>query len=246
MQGIGREFLEKTEYRHLSPSDQERGIPQPPLQVRLGEGEIVKLPDPQGAPDGGPSLREVIEARRSLREYSEAPLSLAELAYLLWSTQGVSRVIPDRATFRTVPSAGARHALETVVLANRVDGLEPGTHQYLALEHRLMSLELSLELTGRMADACLGQKMVQDSAATFVWIADRHRMTWRYGERGVRYLFLDAGHVCQNLYLAAESIGAGACAIGAFDDKRVNELLGLDGVERFVVYIASVGKRATE
>lgn len=244
MQGIGREFLEKTEYRHLSPSDQERGVAQPPLQIRLGEGEVVELTDPRDALDGGASLREAIEARRSLREYSEAPLSLAELSYLLWSTQGVSRVIPDRATFRTVPSAGARHALETVVLVNRVDGLEPGTYQYLALDHRLMSLDSSPEFADRMADACLGQKMVRDSAATFVWVADRNRMAWRYGERGVRYLFLDAGHVCQNLYLAAESIGAGACAIGAFDDGRVNDLLGLDGVERFVVYLASVGKRA--
>lgn len=244
MQGIGREFLEKTEYRHLSPSDQERGVAQPPLQIRLGEGEVVELPDPQGVPDGGASLREAIEARRSLREYSEAPLSLAELSSLLWSTQGVSRVIPDRATFRTVPSAGARHALETVVLVNRVDGLEPGTYQYLALDHRLMSLDSSPEFADRMADACLGQKMVRDSAATFVWVADRNRMAWRYGERGIRYLFLDAGHVCQNLYLTAESIGAGGCAIGAFDDGRVNDLLGLDGVERFVVYLASVGKRA--
>jgi SagB-type dehydrogenase family enzyme len=243
MQGIGREFLEKTEVRHLSPSDQERGVAQPPLQIRLGEGEVVELPAPQGAPDGGASLREAIEARRSLREYSDAPLSLAELSYLLWSTQGVSRVIADRATFRTVPSAGARHALETVVLANRVDGLEPGTYQYLALDHRLTSLDPSPELADRLADACLGQKMVRDSAATFAWVADRDRMAWRYGERGVRYLFLDAGHVCQNLYLTAESIGAGACAIGAFDDERVNDLLGLDGVERFVVYLASVGKR---
>ena len=246
MQGIGREFLEKTEYRYLSPSDQERGVVQPPLQVRLGEGEIVELPDSQGAPDSGASLREAIEARRSLREYSDVALSLAELSYLLWSTQGVSRTIPDRATFRTVPSAGARHALKTVGLVNRVDGLEPGTYQYMALEHRLMSLDLSPELADRMADACLGQKMVRDSAATFVWVADRNRMAWRYGERGVRYLFLDAGHVCQNLYLTAESIGAGACAIGAFDDGSVNELLGLDGVERFVVYLASVGKRANE
>ena len=244
MEGIGQEFLEKTRYRHLSPSDQERGVPQPPLQVRLGEGEIVDLPGSQRAPDGGARLRAVIEARRSLREYSEAPLSLVELSYLLWGTQGVSRAVPDRATFRTVPSAGARHALETVVVVNRVGGLRPGAYQYLALEHQLMRLDLSSELSDRMADACLGQKMVRDSAATFAWVADRHRMAWRYGERGVRYLFLDAGHVCQNLYLTAESIGAGACAIGAFDDERVNDLLGLDGVERFVVYLASVGRRA--
>lgn len=243
MRGIGREFLEKTEYRHLSPSDQERGVPQPPLEIRLGEGEVVELPDPRGAAEGEMSLRAAVEARRSLREYSGAPLALAELSYLLWSTQGVSRIVPDRATFRTVPSAGARHAFETVVLANHVEELEPGAYQYLALEHQLLGLDSSPGLADRMADACLGQKMVRDSAVTFAWVADRHRMAWRYGERGVRYLFLDAGHVCQNLYLAAESVEAGVCAIGAFDDGRVNDLLGLDGVERFVVYLASVGKR---
>jgi SagB-type dehydrogenase family enzyme len=243
MEGIGREFLEKTEYRHLAPSDQERGVAQPPLQVRLGDGEVVALPDPEAARDSGLRLREAFETRRSLREYGDDPLSLAELSYLLWSTQGVSRVIPGRATFRTVPSAGARHAFETVVLANRVESLEPGAYQYLALDHRLVRLDPSPDLAGRMAEACLGQEMVRRSAAAFVWVADRGRMSWRYGERGVRYLFLDAGHVCQNLYLAAESIGAGACAIGAFDDQRINELLGLDGTERFVVYLASVGKR---
>jgi SagB-type dehydrogenase family enzyme len=243
MQGIGREFLEKTEHRQLSASDQERGVPQPPLEVRLGEGEVVGLPDPRGAVHGGPSLREAIEARRSLREYSETPLSLVELSYLLWSTQGVSRVVPDRATFRTVPSAGARHAFETIVLAHRVDGLPPGAYQYVALEHRLARLDASPGLPERLADACLKQQFIAASAATFLWVADRHRMGWRYGERGVRYLFLDAGHVCQNLYLAAESIGAGACAVGAFEDGDVNRLFGLDGVERFVVYLASVGKR---
>ena len=244
MNRIGREFLEKTEYRNLAPSDQERGVSQPSLQIHLGRGEIVEFPDWKDTPTGREmSLRKAIEARRSLREYSEAPLSQVELAYLLWSTQGVSRVIPDRATFRTVPSAGARHALETVVLAHRVDGLEPAAYQYLALEHRLMRLDSSPELRERLADACLGQLFVAAGAATFVWVADRARMTWRYGERGIRYLFLDAGHVCQNLYLAAESMGAGACAIGAFDDGKVNELLGLDGIEQFAVYIASVGKR---
>lgn len=241
MQDIGREFLEKTQPRHLAPSDQERGAPQPPLEVRLGDGKIVGLPEPGAL--GSLGLRDAIEARRSLREYGEAPLSLAELAFLLWSTQGVTRVVPDRATFRTVPSAGARHALETVVLANRVDGLEPDAYQYLALEHRLMRLDRSPGLADRAADACLGQRMVHEAAVTFVWVAERARMAWRYGQRGVRYLFLDAGHVCQNLSLAAGAIGAGACAIGAFDDRRLNELLELDGVDRFVVYLASVGKR---
>jgi len=242
MEGIGREFLERTQYRHLPPSDQQRGIPQPPLDVRLGEGATIDLPD-AAAIDPPMTLREAIETRRSLREYADPPLAPGELAYLLWATQGVSRILPDRATFRTVPSAGARHPFETVLLANRVSDLAPGVYQYLALHHRLMRLDLPADAAERMAEACLGQTMVRQSAATFAWVADRRRMTWRYGERGIRYLFLDAGHVCQNLCLAAESIGAGACAIGAFDDEKLCRLLGLDGAERFVVYLASIGKR---
>ena len=246
MRQIGREFLEKTQYRYLEPSAQERGIPQPPVEARLGDGRLVELPDPATRSGGRPTLYDAIGARRSLREYSDVPLSLPELSILLWGTQGVSRAIPDRATFRTVPSAGARHAFETIVLAGRVDGLDPAAYQYLALEHRLVCLDDSPGLPERLADACLGQRFIAGAAATFLWVADRVRMTWRYGERGVRYLFLDAGHVCQNLYLLAESIGAGACAIGAFDDERVNGLFGLDGEDRFVVYLAAVGKRAVE
>ena len=242
MDGIGQEFLEKTRYRQLSPSEQERGLPQPPLQVALGSGRRIELPDPRTL-DVTLDLRTAIENRRSLREYSDAPLSLEELAILLHGVQGVKRTVPERATFRTVPSAGARHAFETVVWANRVDGLEPGMYQYLAIEHQLMSLDCPAEAIDRLVEACLGQRFIAESAATFAWIADRRRMAWRYGERGVRYLFLDAGHVCQNMYLIAEALGAGACAIGAFDDERLNELVGLDGIDRFVVYLASVGKR---
>ena len=244
MDGIGREFLEKTRYRYLSPSAQERGLPQPPLEARLGDGEIVELPGHDSTADG-PTLWSVIEDRRSLRKYAASPLSPEELTSLLWSTQGVSRVVPGRTTFRTVPSAGARHAFETVVVVHRVDGVDPGTYQYLAIDHRLMRLDTPPDFAARMVEACLGQRMVAESAVTFVWVAERTRMAWRYGERGTRYLFLDAGHVCQNLYLAAQAIGAGACAIAAFDDERLNELLGFDGVDRFAVYVATVGKRVS-
>ncbi len=241
MEGIGREFLDKTQYRHLDASAQERGEPQPPLEVRLGDGARVELPAATAAA-GAMTVHDAMERRMSLREYADAPLSLAEFSYLLWATQGVRRTVPGRATFRTVPSAGARHAFETAVLVNRIEDLAPGLYQYLALEHALMRLDAKSP-TERLTDACLGQGFVASSAATFVWVAIRERMSWRYGERGLRYLFLDAGHVCQNLYLAAEAIGAGACAIGAYDDAQVAELLGLDGVERFAVYLSAVGKR---
>ncbi len=245
MPGAGQAFMESTRYRAMGPSDQKKGIPQPPLELPAPQGalKLVDLPVPTDRTLGQASLREVVDARRSLRTYSEQSLSLAEVSYLLWATQGVQRVTEGAWTMRTVPSAGARHALETLLLANRVRGLETGLYRYLATPHRLALLPSPEDLPARAAKAALGQEMITRSAATFVWIAVPERMTWRYGERGYRYLHLDAGHVAQNLCLAAESIGAGACVVGAFTDEEMNELLGLDGESQFVIYLAAVGKK---
>jgi len=246
MTGIGSEFMERTKYRHLGPSAQQRGEPQPPLGVLFRDGAITELPAVESVAGDGVDLRRAIEARRSVRQYSETPLTFDEVTLLLWLTQGVRERLGERATLRTVPSAGARHPFETVILANRVDGVEPGLHQYDALEHRLVDLGAPADVAEQMMTACLGQEMILSSAATFVWVADPIRTTWRYGERGHRYIHLDAGHVCQNLYLAAGSIGAGVCAIGAFDDDEVNRVIGVDGETRFAVYVATVGKLVSE
>lgn len=243
---ISADFLEMTQYRHMGPPDQQKGRPQPPLQWPAEVGERFGLTDPRALDQGSVPLRAVIEQRRSLREFADEPLTLDELGHLLWATQGIRRVVPERATFRTVPSAGARHAFETLVLANRVDGLPAGLYRYLAIEHELVGRPSRPEFPERLTEACHGQTMVAASAATFIWVADRYRMFYRYGERGMRYLHLDAGHACQNLYLAAESIGAGTCAIGAFFDEKVNGLLGFDGFDRFVIYLAPVGKRPAD
>ena len=240
---IGDAFLEGTKYRNLGPSDQQQGVAHPVLCSLLRDGRRITLPSPQALDLGSMRLREAIETRRSLRTYVEEPLSLEELSFLLWCSQGIKPESTDKNTLRTVPSAGARHAFETALLINRVDGLEPGLYQYDAAAHGLIQWESPADIAEQLTAACLNQQIVRNSAVTLIWIAERYRMAWRYGERGVRYLFLDAGHVCQNLYLAAESIAAGACAIGAFTDDQVNQLLGLDGIDRFVVYLAGVGKR---
>ena len=245
MSGVGQQFMENTRYRALGTSDQERGVPQPPLELEAPRGAIKldDLPAPENVALGQVPLRAVIDTRRSLRKYADDPLSLEEISYLLWASQGVRSVVqPDR-TMRSVPSAGARHAFETLLLVNHVQGLEPGLYRFLATSHRLALLPAPEDVSARAAKAALGQQMIARSAATFIWIAVPERMTWRYGERGYRYLHLDAGHVAQNLYLAAESIGAGICVIGAFTDEEMNELLGLDGESQFVIYLASVGKR---
>jgi SagB-type dehydrogenase family enzyme len=244
VRGIGKEFMEKTRYKYLEQSDQNKGLPQPPLELDYDKSNgVVDLQAPSKIGIAPFDLRKAIEGRRSVREYSDRPLTLDELSWLLWCTQGVKEVVGRPVTLRTVPSAGARHAFETYVLANRVEGLKPGLYRFLATKHKLAEFSLEMGIADEVTEACWRQGIVRRSAATFIWVAVAYRMCWRYGERGYRYLHLDAGHVCQNLYLAAEAIGGGACAIGAYYDEQINGLLGLDGEEQFVIYIATVGKK---
>ena len=211
---IGKEFMEKTKYHYLDQSDQMKGLQQPPLELEYDKTKkVIDLPKPQEIEVNGIGLREAIESRRSIRRYSKKPLTMEELSYLLWCTQGVKEVAQGHATFRTVPSAGARHAFETYILANNVEGLQSGIYRFLAIEHKLIEMDTELSIADLMVEACFGQAFVKTSAVTFVWTAVAYRMKWRYGERGYRYMHLDAGHVCQNLYLSAESIDCGVCAI---------------------------------
>ena len=241
----GQEFMLKTQYENLSPTPQEGGlIPQPPLELPLPDGvELIPLPAHESINLPAVDLRTAIEARRTLRKYAATPLSLEETAYLLWVSQGVKHVSARPATARTVPSAGARHAFETYVLANRVEGLRPGLYRYMAIEQGLVNLNAVTDIAAQLKDACVGQPQLENCAAAFIWVAVVERMFWRYVERGYRFLHLDAGHVCQNLALGAEQIGSGICPIAAFDDVKLNTALGLDGESMFVVYLATVGKK---
>ncbi|TRO49774.1 SagB/ThcOx family dehydrogenase [Candidatus Bathyarchaeota archaeon] len=244
VRGTGREFMEKTKYKYLDESDQVKGLPQPPLTLPPVEGKPVhRLLDPGEVPRRAVDLWDAINNRVSVRAYSEEPLSLEELSYMLWCTQGVKEATGRAATLRTVPSAGARHCFETYLLVNRVEGLKQGVYRFLATEHSLQEVDTEPGVAEKVTQACYNQRFVMQSAATFIWTAVAYRMMWRYGERGYRYMHLDAGHVCQNLYLAAEAIGCGACAIAAFHDDALNEVLRIDGVEQFAVYIGVLGKK---
>ncbi|QGU96364.1 SagB/ThcOx family dehydrogenase [Clostridium bovifaecis] len=244
MNGIGREFVEKTKDQYEDTTDQQKGVPQPPLQLELDPTDrVIDLPKPSEIKEDDVSLREVIDKRRTLRVYSEEAMTLDELSYLLWCTQGVQKIRPNNVTERTVPSGGARHAFETYLLVNNVKGLKAGIYRFLAIEHKLVEVNMNNDISEKIVKGCFGQKFIGKSAVTFIWVAVRDRMTWRYGDRGYRYMFLDAGHVCQNLYLSAESIDSGVCAVASFDDDEMNRLLNLDGEEQFVIYIGTVGKR---
>jgi len=244
MSGIGREFIEKTKYQHLGKSDQSKGFPQPPLESEYDKTKpVTDLPPPDEIIVPNMDLREAIERRRSIRNYSREPLTMEELSYLLWCTQGVQEVTTGERTQRTVPSGGGRHVFETYLLINNVSDLRPGLYRFLAVDHKLVEIRVAADTADMITEGCLGQPIVKTCAATFIWAAVPYRVTWRYGERGYRYMLLDAGHICQNLYLAAESIGGGVCAVGAFSDDDINRLLNLDGEEQFVIYGATVGKK---
>jgi len=226
-------------------SDQQRGVPPPPLQKPCPDGsELIDLIPPEKFAAPSIPLVEVIRNRRSRRQYSVEPLSLGELSFLLWATQGVRGVSKEGVyTLRTVPSAGARHPFETYAIANRVDSLPQGLYRYMPLNHRLCRLRaLDAEFRTRLVDAAMGQSFVGEAAVVLVWTAIPYRSEWRYSARAHKVIVLDAGHVCQNLYLASEAIGAGACAVAAYDQKMMDDLLGVDGSDEFTIYLAPVGK----
>jgi SagB-type dehydrogenase family enzyme len=242
--GAGRDFMEMTKYVYIGKSDQQRGLPQPPLELPPDPGlPVFDLPRPESLEIPPADLRAAIGRRRSVRAYAHTPLSREELSFLLWCTQGVQQVSGNFWTMRTVPSAGARHAFETYLLINAVSGFDPGLYRYLALTHRLQLVDQDPTIAHRITAACFDQLFILRSGVTFIWTAVPYRMTWRYGERGYRDLHLDAGHVCQNLYLAAEAIGCGVCAIAAFEDDMMNTILGIDGSDHFVIYLATTGKK---
>ena len=229
----------------FSLTEQSRGIPAPPLQKPCPP-DVMKIDLPDGkaalARLGGISIGDAITRRQSVRQYSSSPLTIEELAAMLWSTQGVREILSSECALRTIPSAGARHALETYLAIGRVESLASGLYRYLPLEGQLAQLSVDGRIMRKVASTCLGQGFVATSAITFIWTAIPARMEWRYDLAAHKVIAIEAGHVCQNLYLACESIHAGTCAIAAYDQGECDRLIGVDGNEEFTIYIAPVGK----
>jgi SagB-type dehydrogenase family enzyme len=183
----------------------------------------------------GNAVVQAIRQRRSRRRFTREPLTLEELSFLLWATQGLSHLPGEGSpSLRTVPSAGARHPFETYLLVNRIEGVKPGLYRYLPLEHKLCLLDEDINTAREIHVACYEQ-YVTESAVSFIWTAIPYRTEWRYGHLAHRVILLDAGHVCQNLYLACEAIGAGTCAVGAYDQGRLDAILDVDCVEEMAV-----------
>jgi SagB-type dehydrogenase family enzyme len=241
-----RSFLKDTIRKqfNFSTTDQNRGLAPPPIEKPFSpEARRIDLVRPGRWENiSDLSLAEAIRKRISHRDYRTQALTLGELSFLLWATQGIRKQIDPGHAYRTVPSAGCRHALETYLCILRVEGLEEGVYRYLPQEHQLL-FEFSEELLAEeLVQAVFHQPYPGKAAVTFIWSAVPYRMEWRYGLAAHKVIALDAGHVCQNLYLACEAVGCGTCAIAAYDQEALDRLLRLDGEEEFVVYLASVGK----
>lgn len=222
---------------------QSRGVEPPPVQKPPPPGAtLVPLPRPEEWRIPPCELVAALARRESRRRFLAAPLTLDELAFLLWGSQGVRQQLPEAAVLRTVPSAGCRHPFETYLAVLQVATLPSGIYRYLPLDHALVAVGTPADLPARLTAAARGQRFAGEAAVTFLWTAIPGRTEWRYAEASYKVIALDAGHLCQNLYLACEAIGAGTCAIAAYNQELADQLLGVDGVDEFVAYLAPVGK----
>lgn len=228
----------------FNQTDQSKGIAPPPLQKPCAaDSQRISLIPPHDWRGISPiDLVSAIENRRSHRQFTREQLNRDELSFLLWATQGIRSRAGGSTAFRTVPSAGCRHALETYLCILNVTELAPGVYRYLPLEHQLAVVSQEKDLSQRVIAATLQQSFIGKAAAVFVWTTIPYRMEWRYDVASAKVIALDAGHVCQNLYLACAAIGSGTCAVAAYHQGLMDELLGIDGDSEFTLYLAPVGK----
>lgn len=230
----------------LKTTPESNGAPQPAVQLEYDKTKPVHfLPKPHDIKVNQIDLRYAIENRKSIRSFSDKLLRLDELTWLLWTTQGVRDIqIRENKTriLRNVPSAGSLHPFETYLIVNKVEGLKPGVYRYLAISHELLEVKKANNLQETITIHCGSQSWVNNSAVTFLWTFVPNRAIWRHNWDAHK-LFMEAGHICQNLYLAAEAVMCGVCAICVFDLDRFHKLLDIDGIDEILVYIATVGKR---
>jgi SagB-type dehydrogenase family enzyme len=194
----------------------------------------IKLPEPRL--DSAISIEKVLCTRRSVREFTDQSLQLSQIAQLLWAAQGVT----GAEAHRTAPSAGGLYGLELYVIAANVNGLPAGIYKYEILTHELVSL-IEGDTRQRLSRSALEQSSIARAAAIFALAGVYERISAKYGERGIRYTHMEAGHAAQNLLLQAVALGLGAVLVGAFDDAKVKRVLGLSKQE-LPLYLIPVGK----
>ncbi len=241
--GLAYEYLARLSRRRLGRHTPMRGS-MPPLVKRYVNAEVVSLPPPRFA--RRLSVEDAIISRRSRRSFRDEPLTLEEISTLLYLTAGISRWIYGayglaRFPLRTYPSAGALQPVELYLSAHSVAGLRPGLYHYNPVDHVLEKLREG-DFSRRLIDIALGQEHVGEAPATVIMTVYWARTRWKYGDRAYRYAMLDAGFAGENLYLACEALGLGTCAVGAFYDDELCELLEIDCVDEIPVLMFPVGR----
>jgi len=201
-----------------------------------------QLPMPQTK--GNISVEEALQSRRSRRQFIDKEISAEQLSQVLWSAYGITKPMNNppflRGGMRTAPSAGALFPLEIYVLVGKVIGIEPGFYRYISQENKIVRL-IDKDLRAELCTAAYNQKMVKDAPAVLFYSAIYSRCTQKYGDRGrERYVCMDLGHSAENVYLQVEALNLGTCAIGAFVDKAIADLLKLDKEEE-PLYIMPFG-----
>ncbi len=237
--GSAFRYVQGTKYhRERTPRDELGSIPQVERFKTYRDAKRLRLPQPDLSEAA--DLWQCLAKRRSERNTTPDPLSMEELAKLLWAGQGVTARAGIYA-LRTAPSAGALYPFENYLYIDKVEGVPQGIYHFDVAEFSLACLEEG-NFNHQITAASLGQPVVRKAAVVIIWTAVMLRCMVKYRERAVRYIAMDMGHVCQNVQLAATALGFGSCPIGAFYDDEVNALLGVDGEEETVLYMVTVGK----
>jgi len=239
--GIGDQFQRETWYRRSELTGGAlQGSTKPEVYKRYPDRPRIALPAPETR--AGAPLWDVLSKRRSARDFRADPLRIQEVSQLLWAAQGITAE-QFGYSFRTAPSAGALYPVETYIVVNHVDGVERGVYHYAVLDHALEQVKAG-DYRVAIARAALDQKVAYDAAMVFVWTALFQRCKWKYRQRAYRYIYLDAGHIAQNVALAAVGLGLASCQIAALYDEEVNDLVDANGLEESAIYLTVVGKPA--
>ena len=239
MDGAGDRFQQETKYHRerMSGKRLDWGS-MPEIYKEYPESRKTRLPDPVLSQNM--SLDQTLRMRKSIRHFSSEPMTQEQLSYLLWASTGIQRV--ERGLeFRPVPSAGALYPIETYLTVNNEEGLTQGVYHHSIRGHLLDELKLG-DYSEETARAALGQRMCATAAVVFIWAAAFNRSKWKYEQRAYRYIYLDAGHMAQNLALATVSQELGSCQIAALYDDEANNMVGVDGTEESVIYMTAVGQ----
>ncbi|MBN1802404.1 MAG: SagB/ThcOx family dehydrogenase [Candidatus Lokiarchaeota archaeon] len=235
----GDDFQEKSKYKKGKLPQHDLNWPNKPKQYKDYENALFRVVLPKLEFNTGIEFWKTLLNRHSTRSYSKIPLTLKELGFLLFGMCGLTRKYPDYA-FRTTPSAGGLYPIEVYPIVNNVEKLKEGIYHYDIKNHALECLKEG-DFKAKTCDACLGQKMVLNSAVNFAWTAIIARSEWKYLQRCYRYIYLDCGHIAQNFCLVAEALNLGACTIGALYDDELNAILGIDGINETIIYVGVVG-----